>query len=107
MAAEPETLSAVSRCYLASQMQPLLMHTYLPRQPFLDFAAHGLPRAVPILPLLIRSGLYIHDAAAARPGIHSFAAMLAAALQKRIRLHGIDIRDLECLPTTRDLLTTT
>jgi hypothetical protein len=92
---KPDVLAAVSRRYQSSKDRPLLIHAYLPGQPFLDFAGHGLPRAVPILPLLIRSGLYAHDAAAAPPGVYSFAALLVAALQKRIVLPGIDIENFE------------
>lgn len=75
-------LPAVSRRYHASEDRPLLMHAYLPHQPLLDFAAHKLPRAVPILPLLIRTGVYTHDAVAAPPDMDAFGSMLAVAFTK-------------------------
>jgi hypothetical protein len=90
---DPDLLAAVARRFVSSERRPLLMHPYLPHQPFLNFAEHGLPRAVPILPLLIRSGLYTHEAGGPQPGIYTFAVMLAAALQKRILLHGIDVAE--------------
>lgn len=102
---DPDILAAVARRYLSSKDRPLLMHTYLPKRPFLNFDANGLPRAVPILPLLIRSGLYTHDAGAEVPGVYAFAVLLAGALQKRILPCGIDIEEMECLAMLRNLLT--
>jgi hypothetical protein len=94
----PDVLAGVARRYLASESRPLLMHAYLPQQPFLNFAAHGLPRAVPILPTLIRAGVYTHDLAASAPDVHTFALLLAAALQKRVLLRGIEIETIKCPP---------
>jgi hypothetical protein len=96
---DPECLAAVAKRFGATENQPLLMHCYLPGEPMLNFAAHGLPRAVPILPLLIRSGVYTHSASRHHPRPYVFAVLLAAALQKRIILRGIDFN---CAPTVSD-----
>jgi hypothetical protein len=90
---DPPLLAAVARRYLSSKNRPLLMHAYLPGQPFLNFTQHGLPRAAPILPLLIRLGLYTHDASGEHLGIYTFAVLLAAALQKQILLLGVDLAE--------------
>jgi len=82
----PELLPAIARVYRARKVRPLLVHPYLPQQPRLDFVEHQLPRATPILPLLIRSGAYCHHAGQATPGFYALAAMLAAALQKSLVL---------------------
>jgi hypothetical protein len=62
--------------------RPLLMHTFLPGPPPLDFVAAGLPRPVPILPLLIRTGVYTHQPFAAPPPAEAFLEMLRDALRK-------------------------
>ena len=79
---DPELLAAVAQQYHAASTPPLLMHPYLPQQPRLNFAAHELPRAVPLFPLLIRAGVYRHVPGQDKPGFHTLAGMLAAALQK-------------------------
>jgi len=86
---DPSLLPAVAARFKSSKNRPLLMHCYLPHQPMLSFAEHGLPRAVPILPLLIRSGIYKHDAGERPPAQSVFAIMLAAALGKSIVLRGV------------------
>jgi hypothetical protein len=90
---EPKVLAAVAERFHATAQQPLLMHCYLPIAPILNFAAFGLPRAVPILPLLIRSSVYTHDARQRHPSIIVFAALLAAALNKSIVLRGFETAD--------------
>ena len=55
------------------------------------FADYGLPRPVPILPLLIRRGLYLHEPHAPYPTTGVFALLLAAALDKRVTVAGIDL----------------
>jgi hypothetical protein len=81
---DPDLLAAVARQYHASSNPPLLMHAYLPQQPRLNFASHELPRAVPLLPLLIHTGVYRHAPGQQKPAFPELAAMLAAALQKDI-----------------------
>ncbi|HVT30116.1 MAG TPA: hypothetical protein VHE81_19035 [Lacipirellulaceae bacterium] len=88
-----EILPEVSARFHSAVDRPLLMHCYLPRQPFLNFAAHGLPRAVPILPLLIRSGVYVHRTNRPIPAPWIFAVMLAAALKKPILPWGSGLAD--------------
>lgn len=73
------------------EKRPLLMHPFLPGAPMQAFAAHGLPRPVPILPLLVRVGLYRHEPFAPYPTTGVFALLLAAALEKRVTVAGIDL----------------
>ena len=79
-----DLLPALARRFRAAKDRPLLLHPYLPSQPMLRFHEHGLPRPVPLLPLLIRTGIYDHHAWKTPPEPHVFATMLAAALQKRL-----------------------
>ena len=67
----------------AHERRPLLVHPYLPGRPALDLTAVGLPRPVPILPLLIRTGRYVHRPGAADPDPRTLLRALAAALGKR------------------------
>jgi hypothetical protein len=61
--------------------RPLLMHAYLPGSPPIDFVSAGLPRPVPILPLLIRTGVYSHQPGTAHPSSDAFVKLIAAALR--------------------------
>jgi len=71
--------------------RPLLMHAYLPGVPMLDFVSHGLPRPVPILPQLIRSGLYAHQSRSPYPTSGVFLVLLAVSLGKPVQVAGIDL----------------
>ena len=73
------------------ERRPLLMHMFLPGNPMIDFAGAGLPRPVPILPLLIRAGLYTHRPGQPYPTTGVFLLMLAVALQKETAVAGIDL----------------
>ncbi len=73
------------------ERRPLLMHTYLPLASPIDFASAGLPRPVPILPLLIRTGLYAHQPNQPYPTTGVFMLLLAVALGKRVDVAGIDL----------------
>ena len=73
------------------EKRPLLMHLYLPGVPMIDFVSQGLPRPVPILPLLIRQGLYTHQPRQAYPTTGVFAVLLAVALGKSTEVSGIDL----------------
>lgn len=88
-----QRLADVARRFLATEpsRRPLLMHTYLPGVPMLDFASHGLPRPVPILPQLIRAGLYAHQPRQPYPTTGVFLTLLAVSLGKPVRLAGIDL----------------
>jgi hypothetical protein len=68
----------------AAERRPLILHHFLPRGPMLDFVSAGLPRPVPILPLLIRRGLYRHQPGGPTPDLTELLMLLAAALQKPI-----------------------
>lgn len=83
---DAEALAAVARVFHASERPPLLLHPYFPKQPKLDFAAHGLPRAVPILPLLIRTRVYRHRPGQTPPSFYELSKMLADALHLEITL---------------------
>jgi hypothetical protein len=80
----PDDLAATAARYRATAPadRPLLMHAYLPGAPFADFPSAELPRPVPILPLLIRKGKYIHRPGGPHPTTGEFLALLVAALGK-------------------------
>jgi hypothetical protein len=90
---QSKALSGVADRFLATppERRPLLMHMFLPGVPMQDFVSLGLPRPVPILPLLIRAGLYTHRPNEAYPTTGVFLALLAVALGKRIDVAGIDL----------------
>jgi hypothetical protein len=77
-------LAGVAARFLAAPaaQRPLLLHHYLPRPPFLAFVSAGLPRPLPILPLLIRRGLYHHQPGGPKPDLIELLKLLAAALNK-------------------------
>ena len=81
---EVESLSAVAARWLAVPLplRPLLLHPYLPRLTTVDFQAHRLPRPLPLVPLLIRKGLYVHRTGGPYPSPVELLRMLAAALGK-------------------------
>jgi hypothetical protein len=89
---DPESLQSVARRFhsVAAEQRPMLMHAYLPGLPVLNFGSVNLPRAIPILPLLIRSGLYIHQEKQHPPTILAFAELLAAAMRKKFTILGND-----------------
>jgi hypothetical protein len=68
------------------QQRPLLMHPYLPGRPVLDVTPYRLPRPVPILPLVIRAGHYVHRPGGPDPSPRSLLAALARALGKELVL---------------------
>ena len=76
----------------APDRRPLLMHPFLPRMSKLDCVSLGLPRPMPILPLLIRRGLYTHQPDGPDPDLMELLILLAAALQKPITLVGVDLK---------------
>jgi hypothetical protein len=59
---------------------PLLLYPYWPARPAPDFLAVGLPRPVPLLPILIRSGHYVHHPRAPVPADADLLVALAQAL---------------------------
>jgi hypothetical protein len=64
--------------------RPLLTCAYLPgRGVPPNFVAHGIPRPIPILPLLIRTGHYQHKPGSPHPTTAEFAVLLARAVGKR------------------------
>jgi hypothetical protein len=76
--------------------RPLLLHAYLPApvgEPgyMTLFEPAGLPRPLPVLPLLIRKGLYRHEPGAPYPTTGVFLFLLAIALEKEVCLAGIDL----------------
>ena len=68
--------------------RPLLLHAYLPACPARDFLAHGLPRPLPILPLLIRRARYVHRPGGPYPSDSALLVALAEALDKPAILAG-------------------
>lgn len=81
-----ETLGQLGRRYKDTQAdkRPLLLFTYFPAA--LDehsprFVAYGLPRPVPVLPLLIRARLYRHRPGTTRPSTEEMLGMVRQALE--------------------------
>jgi len=85
-----EFLSAVAERFLATpaDRRPLLVHPFLPAEPALDFISRGLPRPVPILPLLIRKGVYAHRPGGPHPDTVEWVRLLGLALGKRFTESG-------------------
>lgn len=75
-------LPRVARTFLAApeDRRPLLVHPYLPGRAAVDFTALGLPRPLPLLPLLIRTRQYTHEPGGPEPTPQSLLAALARAL---------------------------
>lgn len=73
------------------ERRPMLLHAYLPGLPTPRFPALGLPRPVPILPLLIRKGLYTHRPGGPYPGCEELLVLLAVALGKPPDVVGIEL----------------
>lgn len=88
----PILLDEIAHRYLDTppEKRPLLMHLYLPERELADFGTYGLPRPIPILPMLIRRGLYTHQPGKPYPTTGVFMVMLATALGKTVHVAGID-----------------
>ena len=97
----PNCLEQVARRFHAEtpSQRPLLMHAYTPASPMLGFGDWDLPRPVPILPLLIRSGLYDHVPRRPCPTTGVFLFLLAASLGKCVDVAGIEVHQ-DSLATT-------
>jgi hypothetical protein len=81
---EGPDLDALSRRFFGTPeaRRPLLLHAYLPESPKLDFVSRGLPRPLPVLPLLIRTGKYTHRPGGPAPTAAALLAVLAEAIGK-------------------------
>lgn len=75
-------LAAVSERYHSAppERRPLLLHAYWARAPRRDFVSARLPRPLPILPLLIRRGLYAHRLGGPYPTTAELLQLLTRAL---------------------------
>jgi hypothetical protein len=82
---DPRVLPNVAARFLATPdaRRPLLMHPYLPLGPVINFVDFSLPRPLPMLPLLLRAGLYVHQPQELPPSPDTLARLLAAALNKK------------------------
>jgi len=88
-------LSALSRRFQLEPpaKRPTLAYAFLPSVEPVPFESFGLPRPIPILPALIRMGLYTHVPNGPYPTTGVFLALLAAAVAPdnvQIHLAGID-----------------
>jgi len=81
---KPGNLQAVAERFRSTppDRRPLLMHAYLPGATPIDFVSAGLPRPLPILPRLIRKGLYVHQPGVSPPSNEAFLTMLASSLRR-------------------------
>lgn len=79
---ESADLAAMAQRYhhTPPECRPLLMHAYFPNAPKFDFVSAGLPRPMPILPLLIRRQLYVHRPGAERPPTEDLLELVNRAL---------------------------
>lgn len=91
----PSNLDAFATRFHATEpnRRPLLMHMYLPVPggKSTRFGDYDLPRPVPLLPLLIRQGLYRHTPNAPYPTTGVFLVLLGVALGKDVHVGGIDL----------------
>jgi hypothetical protein len=71
--------------------RPLLAFCYLSRFAVPPFEHMNLPPPVPILPLLVREGLYERRADQPYPTTGVFLVLLAVALKKEVYVAGIDL----------------
>ena len=69
--------------------RPLLLHAYWPAGPRADFRRHGLPRPLPVLPRLIRAGLYTHIPGAALPTPEVLLVLIAVSIGKPVLVFGV------------------
>jgi hypothetical protein len=84
IAYEDQELDGVAQRYseTPTEKRPLLLHPYLPARPPVDFLSHGLPRPLPLLPLLIRTGLYEHRPCAVETEPRTLLMAMAGAIGK-------------------------
>lgn len=82
----PADLAATAARYLAvlDVNRPLLLHAYLPTATPVDFVSLGLPRPLPILPLLIRKQVYTHSPGGPHSSTAAMLGLLIEALGKNI-----------------------
>lgn len=83
--------------------RPLLMCPFLPRASWPHWETLGLPRPVPVLPLLFRQNIYTHQPHQPYPTTGLFMLMLAVALDKPVQAIGFDLyqpEDESALPAT-------
>lgn len=85
-------IQAIADRYATAAPKPLLTYAYLPSVPPVPFPSFGLPRPIPILPALIRAGLYTHNPKGPYPTTGVFLTLLAAAVTNATEIHlaGID-----------------
>jgi hypothetical protein len=92
----PADLAAAAERFRATpaSKRPLFMYAYLPAVLLgTEFVSVGLPRPVPILPLLIRERYYVHQPGGPHPAADTLLVMLAHALGKRLHVLGDRSRD--------------
>lgn len=88
-----EMLTACAKRFHATapEHRPLLMCAYLPRASWPAWEAHGLPRPISIMPLILRADVYHHDPNRPYPTTGTLMVMLAAALDKTATARGMDL----------------
>jgi hypothetical protein len=69
---------------IAPARQPLLLYPYLPKSIDIPFARYGLPRPLPMLPILIRAGAYSHDPDVLPPSTSEWMERLTAVVNAGI-----------------------
>ncbi len=85
--APPVDLARIADRYLRTPEndRPVLLYSYLPSVPPVDFTSLGLPRPAPVLPLLIERDVYEHRVGATPPATRELIRMLLAALKEAPR----------------------
>lgn len=89
----PEMLTKCAQRFHATPPsdRPLLLSAYLPRAHWPKWSSYNLPRPIPILPLLLREGLYTHQPHQPYPTTGTLLVLLAVALGKPTLATGIDL----------------
>ena len=75
------------------RQRPLLLYPYFPRSGMFDGIGHGLPRPVPLLPMLIRRGCYEHRPGECPPSDEDLLIALARVLGKPLAVDSGAVRD--------------
>jgi len=74
--------------------RPELFHSFLPGSTPISFTEIGFERPRPILPILIKRGLYVHDPGGQHPSNSLFAMLLAMTLEKDVAFIGVPLHEL-------------
>ena len=106
LGSQPDTLRKIAERWskIPEEKRPWLAHAFFPTEDPVPFLEIGLPRPLPLLPALIRKGLYVHRPGQTRPSMNNLAVLLAAALATKILVTGIDSGEFDAIVRKHDTL---